>query len=163
MTVTTTSTGDYTATLTIETDPEAVFEAITTTDGLSGWWTPASGSGTEGGELRFDMGNAAGPLVIGVQTAQRATTVIWNVLACPFLTDWEGTTITFDLGRNASGQCELFFRHHGLSPQLECYDTCQRSWDHYLPSLRDYITTGTGSPLGSDIDTAWRHAGKLRP
>jgi len=117
---------------------------------------PVSGPGAEGGELRFDMGASEGPLVIGVHTAQPATVVVWDVLACPFLPDWDGTTITFDLGHTGDGRCELFFRHHSLTPQLDCYDTCRQGWDHFLPSLRDYVTTGTGSPLGSDADNARR-------
>lgn len=78
----------------------------------------------------------------------------------PYLPDWVGTTVVFNLGHDEHGQCALPFHHHGFNPALDCYDICQRSWDHYLPSLRDYITTGTGSPLGSEGDTAWRHAGK---
>ncbi|MDQ2874979.1 MAG: hypothetical protein M3Y33_09385 [Actinomycetota bacterium] len=39
------------------------------------------------------------------------------------------------------------FRHEGLSPQLECYDMCRAGWDQYLPSLRDYLETGTGTPF----------------
>jgi hypothetical protein len=26
--------------------------------------------------------------------------------------------------------------------------TCSRGWEHFLPSLRDFVETGTGSPLG---------------
>lgn len=33
---------------------------------------------------------------------------------------------------------------------------CRQGWDQFLPSLRDYLTTGTGSPLGSDADNAGR-------
>ena len=33
---------------------------------------------------------------------------------------------------------------------------CTRGWDHYLPSLRDYVETGRGNPRGSDGDQARR-------
>jgi uncharacterized protein YndB with AHSA1/START domain len=33
--------------------PEAVYEAVTTPEGLSAWSTSATGSGLAGGELRF--------------------------------------------------------------------------------------------------------------
>jgi hypothetical protein len=78
------------------------------------------------------------------------------VLDCPFLLDWVGSTIVFDLGRDDTGRCTLFFRHHGLTPLLDCFDMCQQSWNHYLPSLRDYVTGGTGSPFGSEADVARR-------
>lgn len=156
MTTTLSRAADYTATLTTDAPPETVFDALTTTAGLAAWWSPVSGDGAEGGELHFDMGAPEGPLVIRVPMAKLATTVVWDVLACPFLPEWTGTTITFDLGRTADGGCELFFRHHGLTPQLDCFETCRRGWDHFLPSLRQYADTGTGNPLGSDADTARR-------
>ncbi len=150
------SADDYTTTMTIDGTPEAVYDALTTTSGLAAWWTPVAGSGTEAGELAFDMDAQEGPLVIDVRAARPARLVVWEVHACPFLPDWDRTTILFDLGRGDSGRCELFFRHHGLTPQLDCYDMCRQGWDHFLPSLRDYVVTGTGSPLGSPADNARR-------
>ena len=44
-----------------------------------------------------------------------------------------------------TAECDLLFQHASLSPQLECYDMCRAGWDQYLPSLRDYIDTGTGN------------------
>lgn len=41
---------DYQATVLFDALPEAVFNALTTTEGLAGWWAPVSGSGAEGGE-----------------------------------------------------------------------------------------------------------------
>jgi hypothetical protein len=37
-----------------------------------------------------------------------------------------------------------------------CIESCTRSWNHYLPSLRDYLEVGRGSPVGSTADKAWR-------
>ncbi|NMH96538.1 SRPBCC family protein [Pseudonocardia acidicola] len=156
MTTTLPRSDDYTATLIIDGTPETIFGALTTTAGLAAWWTPVSGDGTEGGELRFDMGAPEGSLVIRVHTAPRATVVVWDVLDCPFLPEWAGTTVTFDLGRTADGGCDLFFRHHGLTPQLDCFNTCRRGWDHFLPSLRQYVETGVGNPRGSAADEARR-------
>jgi hypothetical protein len=88
--------------------------------------------------------------------------VRWTVIECSFLSDWVGTrpvfTITAAGAGAASGadEAELHFRHHGLTPELDCIDMCTRSWDHFLVSLRDYVETGHGSPLGSPADRAWR-------
>jgi uncharacterized protein YndB with AHSA1/START domain len=147
---------DYTTTITADAPPETVFAALTIPAHLAAWWAPATGHGAEGGELRFDMHSPQGPLVIRVHSAEHPRVLVWNVLSCPFLPDWEGTTITFDLGRNDRGGCDLFFRHHGLTPQLDCYDTCRQGWNHFIPSLRQYVDTGTGNPRGSDADTARR-------
>lgn len=147
---------DYTASIASEGSPEKMAQAPTTTSGLAAWWAPVSGDGTEGGELRFDMHAPEGPLVIKVRTAAQPHVVVWDVLECPFLPDWEATRITFDIGRTESGGCELFFRHHGLTPELECFAMCRRGWDHFIPSLAQYVGTGTGNPLGSTADNARR-------
>jgi hypothetical protein len=45
------------------------------------------------------------------------------------------------------GRMRAAVRHEGLSPQLEFCDICRAGWDQYLPSLRDYLETGTGTPF----------------
>jgi len=44
----------YAAELAVGAPPEGILEALTTLDGLAGWWTPTvSGSPTAGGEITF--------------------------------------------------------------------------------------------------------------
>lgn len=149
---------DYQATVRVKASPEAVFDAITTTAGLGAWWNPATGIGEAGGELRFIM-NAPDPLVIHVDEATSPTSVRWTVTACPFLPDWEGTRPTFTITRVDDNTSELHFHHQGLHQELECIDICTRSWDHYIKtSLREYVESGHGSPMGSAGDKARRAA-----
>jgi uncharacterized protein YndB with AHSA1/START domain len=137
---------DYRKELRIGASPQTVFDALTTLDGCASWWAPASGSPAPGGELRFTFDDPADPLVLHVAEAGRPAEVAWQVMACDFLPDWVGTTITFTLVPDANGGCDLRFRHTGLGPQLDCYDQCRAGWDYFLPSLRDYAQTGAGRP-----------------
>src|SRR4051812_42147159 len=41
--------------------------------------------------------------------------------------EWNGTSITFDLVPHESGS-EITFVHHGLVPDVECYDSCTSFW-----------------------------------
>ena len=148
---------DYQATFRVHASPDAVFDALTTVDGLAAWWNPATGSGEAGGELRFIM-NAPEPLVIHVDEATRPTSVQWTVNDCPFLPDWEGTRPTFTITTIDRETSELHFRHRGLHEELECIDMCTRSWNHYMTSLRGYLESGDGSPFGSPADRARRAA-----
>ena len=151
-----TNTKDYTNHVHIDAPAERVFELLTTAAEFAAWWAPAAGSAAEGGELRITFEGLEDPLVLTVSAAARPTTVIWEVEACGFLPDWVGTRPVFTLtetlseGEPATGGCDVRFRHEGLSPRLECYDMCRAGWDQYLPSLRDYIETGTGTPFGLD-------------
>lgn len=132
---------DYQATVLFDAPPEAVFDALTTVAGLASWWAPVSGSGAQGGELRFMMVEGD-PLVIRVDEARRPSTVAWTVLQCNFLPDWVGTAPRFELRPRETGGCELRFRHRGLAPQLECFSTCKAGWDYHLASLHDYVEHG---------------------
>jgi uncharacterized protein YndB with AHSA1/START domain len=136
---------DYTKDLYIGAAPRAVYPALTTLEGCSSWWAPASGSAAAGGELSFTFDDPGSPLVLRVAEAATAA-VTWHVSACPFLPDWVGTTITFRLRATGEGGTELSFQHAGLSPRLDCFDECQAGWNYYLPSLREYAESGAGRP-----------------
>jgi uncharacterized protein YndB with AHSA1/START domain len=142
-----TATDDYANQVHLSASPERVFEILTTAAEFASWWAPATGSAAEAGELRITFDGIEDPLVLRVKQARRPSTVIWEVESCTFLPDWVGTAPTVTLSEPDTGGCDLTFRHEGLSPRLECYDMCRTGWDQYLPSLRDYIDSGTGNPF----------------
>ena len=81
--------------------------------------------------------------------ADRPTLVEWTVTECAFLPDWVGTRPTFTITPVENDRSELFFRHHGLTPELACIEMCTLGWNSYLTSLRRYVESGQGSPFGS--------------
>jgi uncharacterized protein YndB with AHSA1/START domain len=150
---------DYRTTVRIHAPADAVFDAITTTAGLTAWWNPVTGSGVAGGELRFPMVADQPPLLIRVDEATRPETVRWTVLECTFMDDWVGTQPTFTIKVIAESQCELTFEHRGLTDELECKDMCSRSWEHFVgTSLRELAEGGPGAPNRSPRDLARRAA-----
>jgi hypothetical protein len=80
----------------------------------------------------------------------------WTVNECSFLPDWVGTRPTFTITPVDRDASELQFRHHGLTPELDCIEQCTRGWDHFLESLREYVEVGRGMPRGSSADKARR-------
>jgi len=148
---------DYESRLTLTASADVVFDALTTIEGLAGWWTTSvTGDGRTGGELRFKFGPAA-PVVMRVDAAERGAGVRWTNVA-GHLEDWVGTTLHFDIEAMPAGGTELRFRHAGLTPRLECFSDCKNAWDHVIPSLRAYVETGTGNPWMSAADVARREA-----
>ena len=86
------------------------------------------------------------PLVLRVTAADAPGVVSWGVDQCPFLPDWVGTTPTFTLTARDDGGTDLAFTHHGLTPQLDCYQQCAADWDyflvnHFLPNLQTPSST----------------------
>ena len=138
---------DYENQVRIGTSPERVFDVLTNVAEFAAWWAPATGSAAEGGKLRITFDGLDDPLVLRVKLAACPSAVRWEVLECAFLPDWIGTTPVVTLSQDGAAGCHLQFRHEGLSPQLECYQMCRAGWEQYLPSLRDYLESGTGNPF----------------
>jgi hypothetical protein len=147
---------DYTSQVTLAASADVVFDALTTVEGLTGWWAPVTGNGLTGGELTFTFGPGA-QAVMRVDAAERGVGVRWTPLSC-VLEDWVGTTLRFDISPAEAGATDLRFCHAGLA-QLECFDECKTSWDHFIvASLVAYVETGTGHPNGSAADLTRREA-----
>ncbi|MDB5095182.1 MAG: Activator of Hsp90 ATPase 1 family protein [Candidatus Eremiobacteraeota bacterium] len=146
-----TANADYESTVFLKGPTDRVFDALTTTSGLAGWWSTVSGSGVQGGELTFAFDDDR--LVVHVDEAQRPSAVRWTPRSSfEPVSDWVGTTIAFDISPSGDGGSRLRLRHIGLTPQLECFELCRRGWDYYLQSLVEYVDSGQGRPFGSTIE-----------
>ena len=153
------TTTDYQTTIQVGAPADTVFEAVTSAEALTAWWSPVTGSGATGGELRFPMVAGQPPLLVHVDEATRPTTVRWTIVECTFMDDWVGTQPTFTITPIDDGSCELTFEHRGLDDALECKEMCSRSWDHFVGlSLRELAEGGVGAPNRSPRDLARRAA-----
>ena len=135
---------DFTSAKSIVASREQVLAALTTPDGVAGWWGTTSGSaGAVGDVLEVGFGTSR---VITMQVASlEAGRVEWFVERAPHTPEWDGTSIVFELAPAGDGT-ELRFRHVGLTPQFECYEMCHAGWTHYLASLVAYAESGVGDP-----------------
>src|SRR3981081_1422408 len=109
------TTDDYTGQVSFTRSPSAVFEALTTLDGLAGWWSEVTGNGQADGELRFFFGDDV-PAIFHVDEAIPATRVQWACVGYGHLPDWADTVITFALTPISARGCETNFRHACLTP-----------------------------------------------
>ena len=125
-----------------------VFDALTTLDGLVGWWaSTAKGAAASAGET-FELGFAGvgEKIDMRVDAAIWPTSVVWTCLSHSGLPEWEDTKIVFKL-KDDDDATSVAFRHVGLVPDLECYEHCHAGWEHFLASLRSYSERGEGSPF----------------
>ncbi|HUN36347.1 MAG TPA: SRPBCC family protein [Trebonia sp.] len=136
---------DYHADLTISAPLDAVFVAVSSVEGLSGWWTTAaSGSPEPGGELRFAFRDGVAVMRVEDRTP---TLERWTCLGHSGQPEWAGTTVTFRLTETSRATTRLQFTHGGLRPELDCYGHCSAGWNYLMSSLAAYAETGTGSPV----------------
>ena len=133
---------------TFRSSPDAVLAAFQTTEAISAWWGPTTGSAVEGGRFRADFGEGRyHDIVVRSVDPHR---VAWTSAAAPHHHgEWEGTTMVFELAEAGEGT-RLSFRHAGLVPALECYDNCSAGWTQVLASLVSYVDTGKGHPYRLD-------------
>ncbi len=130
---------DFTKTLTISATPAALLAAITTAEGVSGWWAPTVSPRSELLSVSF------GDTGVVVRTVTTPGLVVWDVESCSAEPDWVGTSIEFASTSDTAGTIELVFTHRGLG-SLPCAESCFAGWTHFLPSLVSYVESGFGSP-----------------
>jgi uncharacterized protein YndB with AHSA1/START domain len=143
----------HTCKLEIGAPASTVYEALTTQQGLRGWWTADCDAGTGVGAqatFRFD-GTFK---VMRIERLLPDAEVCWKCVeahidAPGLLTrtdEWTGTSIVFRLVPRSPSETLLEFEHIGLVPQVECYEICTRGWQQFLASLKSYAETGKGAP-----------------
>jgi uncharacterized protein YndB with AHSA1/START domain len=141
---------DFTYTLITDQTPQKVFQAITN---VRGWWVGYYSEKIKGGteklndEFTFRAGDGAH------YSKQKLVEVIPNKKVVWLITDselsfiekkdeWKGTKVTFEISEKG-GKTQLVFTHHGLNPEIECYESCAPAWSQYLQNkLLPLINTG---------------------
>jgi uncharacterized protein YndB with AHSA1/START domain len=124
-----------------------VYQALTTLEGLSGWWTSDTRGESELGtvlEFRFH----AGGFDMKVLELDPPSHVLWQVVEGP--KEWIGTRIRFDLRQEADWTI-LLFKHEGWKEPVEFMHHCSTKWAVFLLSLKSLIETGQGAPFPGEI------------
>jgi uncharacterized protein YndB with AHSA1/START domain len=126
---------------------EKVFEALTTIEGLSNWWTnKVSGDTKTGGVIEFRFGDFGGP-VMKVKELKPNETVTWQCVGGP--EGWIGHLFIFNLDTN-DNKTRVRFEQSGWKEQDDFYASCNFSWGRYMESLRQFCQTGIGEAFGSE-------------
>lgn len=135
----------FTTSFTVDQSPEAAFAAI---NDPRAWWSGEFEGGTRKlGDVfsyRYQEFHYSKQVVTELVPNKR---VAWQVVegTLSFVedkTEWVGTTIMFDIGTK-DGKTEVIFTHEGISPTVECYDTCSDAWTSLIQgSLKQLIQSG---------------------
>jgi uncharacterized protein YndB with AHSA1/START domain len=135
---------DLTVTFTVDASPEEVVAAIVD---VASWWTgEIDGESARVGD-RFTYRYGTMHRSTQVVTALTPERVVWHVedgeLAFTAASDeWVGTDIEFAVSGEGNGT-RVVFTHHGITPEVECFDRCSPAWGHYVgTNLPQRITSG---------------------
>ena len=131
---------------------DQAYRALTTLDGLSGWWTTDTrGDSTAGGIIQFRFG--AGGFDMKVLELEPARRVEWRVVDGP--PEWIGTKVAFEL-RQEGDWTIILFKHQGWKEPVEFMHHCSTKWGVFLLSLKSLLENGKGSPAPNEIKLdAW--------
>jgi uncharacterized protein YndB with AHSA1/START domain len=137
--------------------PEDVYAALTTIDGLAGWWTEdTAGNSSRGGVIRFRFAGAPGGAGFDMRVLEtvRDKLVLWEVVDGP--EEWIGTEVRFELSRE-DGFTIVLFEHTGWREAVPFTYHCSTKWATFLMSLKSYVETGTGEPAPHDVQVSNWH------
>jgi len=123
-----------------------VYNAIATTEGVTGWWTRTSGDPETGGELEFSFDDHI--LVVKVTDNIPGKYVEWTVGG--EAGEWLNTRICFEL-EDRDDQVMVNFQHADWEAETRFLAHCSTKWAVFMLSLKDYLETGTGRPFPDDI------------
>jgi uncharacterized protein YndB with AHSA1/START domain len=138
----------------------AVYAALSTVDGLAGWWTRATtGNGSKvGGDVAFRFhkkdGEEIGGFDMKVTELVPDRKVRWRVTAGP--AEWVDTDIEFTLSQQ-NEYTVVLFAHRRWREEVEFTAHCSTKWATFLLSLRDLAETGKGSPAPDDLQVSDWH------
>lgn len=126
--------------------PERVFDAVTTTEGLRGWWTAeAEAEPVEGSIAAFGFFDRAVVFRMRIDELDRPARVRWTCVGD--FDEWEGTRLEFELREAREGTTDVTFTHSGWASTEGYFRQCNTDWGRLMYHLKDYVETGRSAPM----------------
>ena len=122
---------------------DQTYQALTTPEGLSGWWTKSTQvEDGVGGVIQFRFGDLGGfdMKVLELASPHR---VLWQVVDGP--EEWIDTKISWDL-KQEDDYTVILFKHQGWKEPVDFMHHCSTKWGVFLMSLKSLLETGQGAP-----------------
>jgi len=129
----------------IHADRETVYRALTTQEGVTGWWsTKAEVDPREGVIIRFTFMEGFNPQMKQA-TLREGELVEWRCVDGH--DNWRDNTFRFTL-RESDGETSLqFVQEYATELDDDVYGTYNFNWGYYLNSLKLHCEKGKGTPF----------------
>jgi uncharacterized protein YndB with AHSA1/START domain len=127
---------------------EKVYAALTTQNGLRGWWTTdATIEGRVGGSAQFGFDKRATVFRMKVEELTPSKRV---VLSCHGDVDeWKGTRLTWEIVPKDRGSI-VQFRRANWREATHLFAICNSSWGELMHRLKDYSVGKNRGPLWTE-------------
>lgn len=132
---------------------QKVYDALATTDGISGWWSQHTTGVSQVGKVIeigfFSLeGTELGSMSMEVKALEFGKKVQWTFITGP--AEWIGTDAVFELYQEGDFTIVLF-GHKNWREEVEFTAHCSMKWGTFMLSLKDFVETGKGRPSPHDI------------
>ncbi|MDX1578293.1 MAG: SRPBCC domain-containing protein [Gemmatimonadota bacterium] len=129
----------------IHASPEEVYRALTTREGVTGWWTTeATVEPGEGGVIAFTFHGDFHPRMEQTDLEENRL-VRWRCVGGH--DNWLDNTFTFAV-RERDGETSLrFVQEYARELDDDTYGTYNFNWGYYLHSLKKLCEEGDGTPF----------------
>ena len=127
----------------VDAPPQTVLAALTTREGIQGFWTSRAEVPAAVGEtLRLGFAIAPAPFDLRLEQADERT-VIWRTETFP--PHWVGTTVRWDVEQREGG-ATVGFAHAGFGDADEAGSVAY-TWGQIMVQLKRYAETGRPDPV----------------
>jgi len=136
--------------LAIEASPETVYRAVSTDEGIKGWWSKDCKVGDSEGEdslLKFDKEGTIVEMGFRTEILIPDKKVVWECTENGNPA-WLGTKIITEISESQEGS-EVVFSHADFEEKWEGQDPFEMTktgWEHFVKSLVSYCEKGEGQP-----------------
>jgi len=128
--------------VTVKASSENVYDALTTQEGLAGWWSKQTTAKPEIGYLNtFTFGNLVNKMTVVELTSNER--VVWR--CAESIEEWIGTFISFELD-DKDGKTLIRFTHGRWKQITDRVAGYTYDWARFMASLKSFCETGIGNP-----------------
>lgn len=137
----------------IKASPAEVYAAVSTPEGVAGWWSRETSGGARVGDVmkalfRSRTGSELATVEMKVLELVPDQRVRWRIEAGP--EEWIGTEVELALA-HAGDLTIVRFGHRNWREAVDFTAHCSMKWGTFLLSLRDLVETGAGRPSPDDL------------
>jgi len=129
--------------LIINASAKKVYDAITSEQGLKGWWTNDVTAKPEEGYINHFKFSDEYFNKMKILTLNAPFEVQWECVDGD--KEWVGTNLSFELNEKEE-ITTLRFSHLNWQNESEFFGFCSHHWGRYLDSLKSFCETGNGQP-----------------
>ena len=127
---------------------ERVYEALSTVEGLSSWWSTTEGDPEVGGTLRFFFGQPEPAAIMDIVDLKPTEQVRWRCVGG--IDEWIGTSLTFDLSDLGDETVLRFAQTDVRDPMPEFMENCSTKWAVHLLGIKSWLEGGKSNVFPND-------------